>query len=81
MAMDAAEIETLIREALPDARITIEDLRGDGDHYAAHVVSSAFAGKTRVQQHQMVYQALRGKMGDDLHALALQTNVPADAGA
>ncbi len=81
MAMDAAEIETLIREALPDARITIEDLRGDGDHYAAHVVSSAFEGKTRVQQHQMVYQALRGKMGNDLHALALQTNVPADAGA
>ncbi len=79
MAMDAAEIEKLIREALPDARITIEDLRGDGDHYAAHVVSSAFEGKTRVQQHQMVYQALRGKMGDDLHALALQTNVPADA--
>ncbi len=79
MAMDAAESEKLIREALPDARITIEDLRGDGDHYAAHVVSSAFEGKTRVQQHQMVYQALRGKMGDDLHALALQTNVPADA--
>ena len=79
MAMDAAEIEKMIREALPDARITIEDLRGDGDHYAAHVVSSAFEGKTRVQQHQMVYQALRGKMGDDLHALALQTNVPADA--
>ena len=81
MAMDAAEIEKMIREALPDARITIEDLRGDGDHYAAHVVSSAFEGKTRVQQHQMVYQALRGKMGDDLHALALQTNVPADAQA
>ena len=81
MAMDAAEIEKMIREALPDARITIEDLRGDGDHYAAHVVSSAFEGKTRVQQHQMVYQALRGKMGDDLHALALHTNVPADARA
>ncbi len=79
MAMDAAEIETLIREALPDARITIEDLRGDGDHYAAHVVSTAFEGKTRVQQHQMVYRALRGKMGGELHALALQTNVPADA--
>jgi stress-induced morphogen len=77
--MDAAEIETLIREALPDARITIEDLRGDGDHYAAHVVSSAFEGKTRVQQHQMVYRALGGKMGAALHALALQTNVPADA--
>ena len=79
MAMDAAEIENLIREALPDARITIEDLRGDGDHYAAHVVSTAFEGKTRIQQHQMVYRALGGKMGDALHALKLQTNVPADA--
>lgn len=76
MAMDAVEIERMIQEALPDARITIEDLRGDGDHYAAHVVSAAFADKTRVQQHQMVYRALRGKMGDDLHALALQTSAP-----
>ncbi|MFP6744532.1 MAG: BolA family transcriptional regulator [Alphaproteobacteria bacterium] len=76
MAMDAVEIERMILEALPDARITIEDLRGDGDHYAAHVVSAAFADKTRVQQHQMVYRALRGKMGDDLHALALQTSAP-----
>ena len=79
MAMDAAEIERLIRDALPDARITIEDLRGDGDHYAAHVVSTAFKDKSRVQQHQMVYQALRGKMGDALHALALQTKAPDDA--
>ena len=79
MAMDAAEIERLIRDALPDARITIEDLRGDGDHYAAHVVSTAFKDKSRVQQHQMVYQALRGKMGDALHALALQTTAPDDA--
>ena len=79
MAMDAPEIERLIREAIPDARVTIEDLRGDGDHYAAHVISAAFKGKTRVQQHQMVYQALRGKMGDALHALALQTTVPDDA--
>ena len=79
MAMDAGEIERLIRDAIPDARVTIEDLRGDGDHYAAHVVSAAFKDKTRVQQHQMVYQALRGKMGEALHALALQTAVPEDA--
>jgi stress-induced morphogen len=76
MAMDAGEIERLIKESLPDAKVTIEDLRGDGDHYAAHVVSTAFKGKTRVQQHQMVYQALRGRMGGQLHALALQTSVP-----
>ena len=79
MAMDAAEIERLIREALPDARITIDDLRGDGDHYAARVVSTSFKGKSRVQQHQMIYQALGGRMGDALHALALQTTVPKDA--
>ena len=78
MAMDAAEIQRLIKEGIPDATVTIEDLRGDGDHYAAHVISSAFAGKSRVQQHQMVYQALRGNMGEALHALALQTSVPAD---
>jgi stress-induced morphogen len=76
MAMDAREIESLILEAFPDAKITIEDLRGDGDHYAAHVVSSAFAGKTRVQQHQMVYASLKGRMGNELHALALQTATP-----
>jgi stress-induced morphogen len=79
MAMDAGTIERLIRDTLPDARVSIEDLRGDGDHYAAHVVSSAFKGKTRVQQHQMVYQALQGRMGNELHALALQTSVPDDA--
>ena len=78
MPMDAGEIERLIREGLPDAQVTIEDLRGDGDHYAAHVVSAAFKGKSRVQQHQMVYQALRGRMGGELHALALQTGVPQD---
>jgi stress-induced morphogen len=78
MAMDSATIERLIREGLPGAQVTIEDLRGDGDHYAAHVVSSAFKGKTRVQQHQMVYQALRGRMGNELHALALQTSAPED---
>ena len=74
MAMDAATIERLIKEGLPDAQVTIEDLRGDGDHYAAHVVSAAFRGKSRVQQHQLVYQALRGRMGNELHALALQTS-------
>jgi stress-induced morphogen len=77
MAMEANDIEKLIKEAFPDADVTIEDLRGDGDHYAALVVSKAFEGKSRVQQHQMVYAALKGKMGGELHALALQTQVPA----
>ncbi|WP_417821378.1 BolA family protein [Terasakiella sp.] len=76
MAMEAHEIEGMIREALPDAEVRIEDLRGDGDHYAAYVVSPSFVGKSRVQQHQMVYAALQGKMGGDLHALALQTSAP-----
>ena len=78
MPMDARDIESLIREALPDARIEIKDLAGDGDHYAATVVSSAFKGKTRVQQHQMVYSALQGRMGGVLHALALTTTAPQD---
>jgi len=77
MAMDPAEIVRMIKEGVPDAEVRIEDLRGDGDHYAAYVVSPAFEGKTRVQQHQMVYQALQGRMGTELHALALQTTVPA----
>jgi stress-induced morphogen len=76
MAMAADEIEQLIRQGLPDATVEIRDLRGDGDHYAAVVTSSAFAGKSRVQQHQMVYQALKGRMGGELHALALQTQLP-----
>ncbi|MDP6785865.1 MAG: BolA family transcriptional regulator [Rhodospirillales bacterium] len=76
MAMTASELEDLIRDSIPDAKVTIDDLRGDGDHYAAKVVSTAFAGKTRVQQHQMVYQALKGRMGNQLHALALQTAMP-----
>ena len=76
MAMDAAEIEALIRSALPDAQVTIEDLAGDGDHYAAKVVSAAFAGLSRVKQHQLVYAALQGRMGGQLHALALQTSAP-----
>jgi len=79
MAMDAAEISALIKQALPDAIVTIDDLRGDGDHYAAIVISDLFRGKSRVQQHQMVYAALQGRMGGQLHALALQTSLPADA--
>ncbi len=73
MPMAASEIERLIKESLPDAEVEIEDLRGDGDHYMAHVKSAAFNGKTRVQQHQLVYEALQGRMGSELHALALQT--------
>ncbi|MDG2243513.1 MAG: BolA family transcriptional regulator [Rhodospirillaceae bacterium] len=76
MAMSASEIQEMIKAALPDAEVRIDDLRGDGDHYAAYVTSAAFAGKNRVQQHQMVYAALKGKMGEQLHALALQTAVP-----
>ena len=78
MAMSAAEIEGMIKEAIPDAEVQISDLRGDGDHYAAFVRASIFKGKSRVQQHQMVYDALRGRMGNELHALALQTAVPED---
>ncbi len=76
MAMKAAEIEALIRAALPDATIEIDDLAGDGDHYAARVVSAAFAGVSRVRAHQMVYEALGGRMGGALHALALTTSAP-----
>jgi stress-induced morphogen len=75
MAMSVGEIERLIRDAIPDADVTIKDMAGDGDHYAAMVVSAAFKGKTRVQQHQMVYDALKGRMGGQLHALSLQTAV------
>lgn len=76
MAMDANLIEELILSGIPDAQVTLSDLRGDGDHYAAYVISSAFIGKSRIQQHQMVYQALKGKMGNELHALAIQTAEP-----
>jgi len=76
MAMDAAEIERLIKEGIPDAQVTIRDLAGDGNHYAATVLAPSFAGKTRVQQHQIVYNALKGNMGGVLHALALQTGTP-----
>ena len=78
MAMQPAEIEALIKAALPDAQVTIEDLAGDGDHYAASVVSESFRGKSRVQQHQIVYRALQGRMGGELHALALTTAAPQD---
>jgi stress-induced morphogen len=76
MAMPAAEIEALIKAALPDAEVSIEDLAGDGDHYSARVVSAAFAGKSRVQQHKMVYEALGGRMGGELHALQVVTALP-----
>ena len=76
MPMAAAELEALIRAALPDARVEIRDLRGDGDHYAASVTSAAFAGLPRVRQHQLVYAALGGRMGGELHALQLTTAVP-----
>ena len=76
MAMDAVEIERLIKAHIPDAEVTIRDLAGDGDHYAATVIAPSFKGKSRVQQHQMVYQALKGRMGNELHAMALQTSPP-----
>jgi stress-induced morphogen len=76
MAMVASEIEALIKATLPDAQVTVEDLAGDGDHYAATVVSEAFRGLSRVRQHQIVYAALSGRMGGELHALALQTSAP-----
>jgi stress-induced morphogen len=78
MAMTAADIERHIKDGLPDATIEIKDLAGDGNHYAATVISAAFKGKSRVQQHQMVYAALKGNMGGVLHALALTTSAPQD---
>lgn len=78
MPMAASEIERMIKASFPDAVVEIKDLAGDGDHYAAHVVSAAFKGKSRVQQHQMVYGALGGRMGDVLHALQLTTALPKD---
>jgi len=76
MPMEATDIEAMIKEAFPDARVIIEDLRGDGDHYSALVISEAFRGKSRVAQHQMVFAAMKGKMGGELHAMALQTATP-----
>ena len=76
MAMTAPDIERFITEGIPGAVVQIQDLAGDGNHYSANVVAAAFKGKNRVQQHQMVYAALKGRMGGELHALALQTNIP-----
>ena len=73
MTMEKALIEKLIKDALPDAKVIIEDLRGDGDHYSATVVSKSFANKSRIEQHKMVYDSLQGKMGNELHALMLKT--------
>ncbi len=79
MPMTSHEIESLIKESFPDAEVAIQDLAGDGDHYAAQITSAAFKGKNRVQQHQLIYKALQGRMGNELHALALQTSVPDNA--
>ncbi len=76
MPMEAHDIEKLIKDGIPDAQVTMRDLAGDGDHWAAEVVAESFRGKSRVQQHQMVNAALKGKLGGELHALALQTSVP-----
>ena len=76
MAMAAADIERMIKESFPDASVSIDDLAGDGDHYAATVVSEAFRGKSRVEQHKMVYDALKGHIGAELHALSLKTQMP-----
>ena len=76
MPLEQTELEALIKEAFPDAEVRIQDLAGDGDHYSAHIISEQFTGLPRVKQHQMVYTALKGKMGDELHALALQTSAP-----
>ena len=76
MGMDAEHIQALTVQGIPDAKVEITDLRGDGDHYAAHIISASFEGLSRVQQHQRVYQALQGRMGNELHALAIQTATP-----
>ncbi len=78
MPMAMSEIEQLIKEALPDAEVTLTDFKGDGNHYKAQVVSAAFRDKSRVQQHQMIYKALKGRMGEELHALALETSAPTE---
>ena len=78
MAMDAGEIERLIKARIPDALVTIRDLAGDGDHYAATVISASFKGKSRVQQHQIVYRALGDRMREEIHALSMQTHTPED---
>jgi stress-induced morphogen len=73
MAMNLKEIETLIKETLPDASVEIQDLAGDGNHYSATIISSMFSGKSKIEQHKMVYKSLKGKMGNELHALAIKT--------
>ena len=73
MAMDLKEIESLIRKSLPDAKVEIQDLAGDGNHYSATIISSQFSGKSKIEQHKMVYDSLQGKMGNELHALAIKT--------
>ena len=73
MAMDLSEIESLIKEAMPDAKVEIQDLAGDGNHYSATIISSKFVGKSKIEQHKMVYSSLKGKMGNELHALAIKT--------
>ena len=73
MAMDLKEIESLIKEAMPDATIDIQDLAGDGNHYSATITSSLFSGKSKIEQHKMVYNSLKGRMGNELHALAIKT--------
>ncbi|MBD1139756.1 BolA family transcriptional regulator [Pelagibacterales bacterium SAG-MED38] len=73
MAMDLKEIENYIKEAMPDASIEIKDLAGDGNHYSATIISSQFAGKSKIEQHKMVYNSLKGRMGNELHALAIKT--------
>ena len=78
MAMSANEIQELILKTFPNAKVIIDDLRGDGDHYAAQIIAEEFRGKTRVQQHKMIYNAMGGKMGKELHALALNTSAPKD---
>tara|TARA_B100000989_G_scaffold293001_1_gene269750 strand:+ start:2407 stop:2652 length:246 start_codon:yes stop_codon:yes gene_type:complete len=73
MAMNLEEIESLIKEAIPDAIVDIQDLAGDGNHYSATIISSAFTGKSKIEQHKMIYNSLKGKMGNELHALAIKT--------
>ncbi|MGZ3404101.1 MAG: BolA family protein [Phenylobacterium sp.] len=77
MPIAQTQLEAILREGFPDAEIAVEDLAGDGDHYKARIVSAAFAGLPRVRQHQLVYAALKGRMGGELHALALETSTPA----
>tara|TARA_S200000501_G_scaffold308402_1_gene297927 strand:+ start:87 stop:320 length:234 start_codon:yes stop_codon:yes gene_type:complete len=76
MAMEEKQIRSLILESIPDAEVIIEDLRGDGDHYSCHIISNIFTAKSRVEQHKIVYSALKGRMGNELHALAIKTSTP-----